>query len=131
MFLPDPEDSGLIVPTRHWECMREGFDDVRYLVTLESLIEEKSDQKPAEAAKAKEFQTRLRSLIEDAKFGGQPAPTRVDRVDLETRLACGNPKGNETGGRSPVINALAARFSGADWDSIRRMAVEHILALSE
>ena len=131
MVLPDPDDPDLLVPTRHWECMREGFDDVRYFATLESLIQEKSPAKPAEAAEAKQFLARLRSLVEDAEFGGKATPTRVGELDLETRLMCDKPKGNETGGRSPLIRALAMRFTGEDWNTIRRKVIEHILALSE
>jgi len=135
MFLPDPEDPDLLVPTRLWECMREGFDDVRYFVTLESLIEEKSDEKPAEAAKAKEFLSRLRSLVENAKFERRAArlavPTPAAEIDLETQLVCPRPRGDDIGGRSPLIGALAARFSGAGWNAIRHKAVEYIVALQE
>jgi len=133
MFLPDPEDPDLLVPTRHWECMREGFDDVRYFATLESLIRDESSKKPAEAAKAKQFLTRLRALIQEARQG-KPKDAALrgpGEVDLETPLLYARPRGDETGGRSPLIRALAMRFTGRDWNTIRRQAIEHILALSE
>jgi hypothetical protein len=135
MFLPDPEDPDLLVPTLLWECAREGFDDVRYFATLESLIQEKSDRKPAEAAKAKQFLARLRAVVEEARQG-KPKPKdaalcRPGEIDLETPLLYDRPRGDETGGRSPLIGALAMRFTGQDWHTIRSKVIEHILALRE
>ena len=41
---PSLEDPALLIPTLHWEAFREGYDDMRYLKTLEQLIERRRAQ---------------------------------------------------------------------------------------
>jgi len=50
--VPDPKDPARMVPTRHWEGFREGIDDIRYLSTLETLIDKHASAPAAREAAA-------------------------------------------------------------------------------
>lgn len=46
---------GKIFPAIHWEAMREGINDFKYIYTLEELIRENAAKKPEECAKARKL----------------------------------------------------------------------------
>ena len=72
-----PTVSG-VIPTLQWEGYREGYDDLRYMATLENLIEEykRQDSPPGEAARA--AQMWLMAL--------DPSDPRLDPSELDQIL---------------------------------------------
>jgi hypothetical protein len=51
------DDDGEVIPTPYWECFREGYDDARYLYTLQSaIVEREGSSNP-----------KLRKLAEEGK----------------------------------------------------------------
>ena len=42
------DEEGKIIPAIYWECFREGYDDERYLYTLQQTIEERKGLKECE-----------------------------------------------------------------------------------
>jgi hypothetical protein len=101
---PDPEDPSRLVSTRHWECFREGIDDMRYLHTLELLIDEKPDS-PA-ARKAREW---LETLRRDT----EPLPDSIRHIEIE----------------SPYLVWLAEKYDGEDYRKLRKKLADHITEL--
>jgi hypothetical protein len=104
--VPDPNDPERMIPTRHWEGFREGIDDVRYLCTLEDLVE-----KHASAPAASEAAVWLKNL----RQGVTPTHEELEPIELE----------------SPLLVHMAGKLDGADYRRIRRQAAEHIIRLSE
>ncbi|OGV36202.1 MAG: hypothetical protein A2020_12420 [Lentisphaerae bacterium GWF2_45_14] len=45
------DEDGNIVPTPYWECFREGYDDLRYLYTLQTAIVQRENSKDAACLK--------------------------------------------------------------------------------
>lgn len=96
-----------IVSTLHWEACREGYDDIRYLVTLEAAIE-RADQRGIDSADAQ-------AALDEA---AEMLPKLPDEVaDVE--------------GESPLLRVTAERHSGADWDRMRAHLAEEITSLNE
>ncbi|MGI6609215.1 MAG: glycoside hydrolase domain-containing protein [Limnochordia bacterium] len=60
MAFIDPRD-GSLLSTRHWEAYREGGDDLRYLATLEQLMQERGESAPVACAAARHYLEELRS----------------------------------------------------------------------
>jgi hypothetical protein len=121
MAFPDPDHPGKLVPTRIWECMREGYDDLRYIATLEHWIAVKGG---AEAKAAQAYLVKLRALVREMK----PAPAGTDaqlpmakpgeQADLDTGIVIGAGKIGSAE-EAPIVNALARRFTAEQWQSIR------------
>jgi hypothetical protein len=103
---PHPDDPTQMVPTRHWEAFREGVDDLRYLETLEALIDE--HRGTPEAAAAATWLANLRK-------GVTPETADLEPIEKE----------------SPLLVFLAAKLDGADYRRIRRQAAAHIVRLAE
>ncbi len=103
--VPDPRDSSRLVSTRQWEAFREGIDDIRYLTTLESLIEEHAGT--PRAGKAHAWLDALRQRI-------TPVPANLESVEEE----------------SPILVLLSRKLDGPEYRRIRRQAAEHITRLS-
>ena len=103
--VPDPADPARMVPTRLWEAFREGVDDMRYLKTLELLIEGHADAGRTAAARAW-----LDNLRRDV------TPTREQLEPIEKE--------------SPVLVFLGERLDGPLYRRIRRQAAEHIVELA-
>lgn len=132
LSFPGPDDPADLVPTRSYEAMREGGDDLRYIATLEKAISNATGRKPAEAASAQRFLEDLRRLIRNARSAPRevvaaqaPAP---GAVDADTGLIMGQ-GAIGTAGESPLINALAVRFDGDHWQSLRREIADWIVKL--
>ena len=94
-----------MLPTRHWEAFREGAEDLRYLVTLESLIAKHRDSPEARAAQ--QWLDQLRRQV-------SPTPEMLAPIEKE----------------SPVLVYQAGKYDGPDYRRFRRQAAEHILSLS-
>ncbi|HID21908.1 MAG TPA: hypothetical protein EYP14_05845 [Planctomycetaceae bacterium] len=103
--VPDPRHPEQLISTRHWEAFREGFDDMRYLATLEHLIEKRGDSPTAHAARA--WLERLRSKL-------RPDPKKLRQVE----------------GESPILQTWAELFDGPDYRRFRREAAGWIVQLS-
>ena len=134
MSFPGQADPTDLVPTRLWEAMREGGDDLRYIATLEAAIAAARKAKPNAAAAAQRDLDKLRSLVREAKVpqDGQPAARAGARetreVDLDTGLVMGVGRVGSAA-ESPLINALAQRFTGEDWQRLRERIAQHIVRL--
>jgi len=121
--ITDPAD---LIPTRCYEAMREGADDLRYIATLEKAI----TNARVSAAGAQQCLDRWRNLIRNALPATQ-ATSRADvtkAVDADTGLIMGE-AGIGSAAESPLIHALARRFSGEQWQQMRREIADWILKL--
>lgn len=131
---PGVDDAADLIPTRIWEAMREGFDDIRYIATLEDLIQKRGKDKPKETVGAQEYLAKLRSVIRDAKVSDVTVRPEAlggnekGEIDLDTGIVMGTGVVGSAA-EAPLINAMAARFSGDDWQRIRREIARHIIAL--
>lgn len=101
---PHPADPTEMVPTRHWEGFREGIDDMRYLATLEALIDEHPGTPQSDAARA---------WLANLRRGVTPTHAELEPIEEE----------------SPLLVWLAKKLDGADYRRIRRQAAEHIVRL--
>ena len=92
-----------MVPKRHWVGFREGVEDMRYLATLEALVDEHRGAAAAEAA---------RKWLENLRRGVTPAASDLEPIEEE----------------SPLLVWLARKLDGPDYRRIRRQAARHIMA---
>lgn len=129
---PGPDDPADLVPTRCYEAMREGFDDLRYLAALEAAIETARAGRPSEAAAAQAFLERVRGMIRGARPGPadaapRPAPSG-GAIDADTGLIMGQ---GTVGSalEAPLIHAIAARIAAEDWRRMRREIADWIVRL--
>jgi hypothetical protein len=102
--VPDPDNADAMIPTRHWEAYREGVDDMRYLRTLERLIDQNADR--PEARRAQRWLTELRERL-------TPTHEELEAIEIE----------------SPLLVFLAKEFDGAGYRRFRREAAGHIMEL--
>jgi len=126
MSLPAPGNPTTLVPTRVWEGFREGYEDLRYVTTLERLIAEREATQPEATRAARRDLARLRALVraEAAAAASAKAP-----LDLDTPLQIGPQRGLSPA-EAPWIQALAERFTPEAWASLRELLSKHIEALS-
>ena len=135
MSFPGRDDPADLVPTRVWEAMREGGDDIRYIATLEAAIAKDGRVKPAAAAAATRYLAGLKSLIRSAEVadaGASPTPAgraAAGEIDLDTGLVMGEGKVGSAE-EAPLIHALATRYTGAQWQAVRERLAEHITKLT-
>jgi len=102
---------GDLVPTRDWEAWREGIDDVRYLLMLETLIEKRKHTGAAKAAALWLADVKRRiPKPQGLKYTAGPTPKR-DAAE------------------SPFILAIRREFSSDDLQKIRYDAARHIIEL--
>lgn len=127
MSLPSPGDAAILVPTRIWEGFREGHDDLRYIATLERLIEEQRARRPEAATAARRDLDRLRALVRGETIPGGTTPARSD-LDLDSPLRPRSQKGLGPS-EAPWLQALADRFDARSWAALRAMLSGHIEAL--
>ncbi len=104
---PLDDEAEQIVSTLHWEACREGVDDIRYIATLEAMIER----------------------AEDAGIDTSDAQTALDRAEgMLPEL----PSGIESvEGERPVLRETAERHSGAEWDRMRAEIARAIMDVTE
>ena len=101
---PHPADPTQMVPTRHWEAFREGVDDMRYLATLEALIDEHRGTPQSDAARA---------WLENLRRGVTPTHAELEPIEEE----------------SPLLVWLSKKLDGAEYRRVRRQAAEHIVRI--
>jgi len=94
-----------IVSTLHWEACREGYDDIRYIATLENAIE-RALQRGIDASDAQQALEQAAAMLPDL-------PGDIEDVE----------------GESPLLIETARRHSGADWDHMRSRIAREIVAL--
>ncbi|MGM0494279.1 MAG: hypothetical protein ACQER1_15220, partial [Armatimonadota bacterium] len=94
-----------IVSTLHWEACREGYDDMRYIATLEDAIE-RAQAQGVDTADAE-------SALDKAAAMLPKLPDEIEQVE----------------GESPLLIETARRHSGADWDAMREELAREIVAL--
>ena len=125
----NPDD---LVPTRLWEAMREGGDDLRYLATLEEAIRTAPENRRKQAVDARLFLAKLKRLVRNARLRSsatvKPVEQSANSLDLDSPLLMEPPR-PATAAEAPLINALAHRFTGDQWQQIRREIVNRILSL--
>jgi hypothetical protein len=102
--VPDPDDRAAMIPTRHWEAYREGVDDMRYLRTLERLVEEHHGTPQADLAARWLAQLRQRLT---------PSHEELQKIETE----------------SPLLVWLAAEFDGESYEQFREEAARLIAEL--
>ncbi len=102
--VPDPDDPAAMIPTRHWEAFREGVDDMRYLRTLERLVEQHAGTPQAD--RAARWLAELRERV---------TPSHEELQEIETE--------------SPLLVYLAAEFDGEDYRRFREEAAQLIAEL--
>jgi len=131
MSFPGPEDRADLVPTRLWEALREGGDDLRYIATLEAAIAANRERKPIVAAAAQAYLDKLSQLVQRVRVPAKAEPAAEEppagrrEIDLDTGLVMGVGRVGSAE-ESPLINALAQRFSGSDWQRVRAAVAQHI-----
>ncbi len=104
---PSPEDPTQLLSTLHWEAFREGYDDMRYITTLERTIE-RAREAGVDVTDAEAWLAQVASMMPQL-------PEDIQGIDLE----------------SPYSVAAARSFSGADWDALRAQTADHIIHLQE
>jgi hypothetical protein len=103
---PSRDDPTVLIPTLHYQAMREGGDDARYLYTLKQLIETQKTKRPQEAAAAQKVLDETAALL-----------PRIPE-DLQTITH-----------ESPWLVALSDKFYGEEYNKIRWRLAEAILKL--
>ncbi|MCC7209812.1 MAG: hypothetical protein IT323_21080, partial [Anaerolineae bacterium] len=134
LSFPGIDDPSDLVPTRAYEAMREGGDDLRYLATLEKAIIDAPEAKRAQRVAAQAVVDRWRGLVRNARPKSPEAlPATSAKVspaiDADTGLIIGQ-GAIGTAGESPLINGLAARLDGERWQQMRREIADRIADLS-
>ncbi|NLO05648.1 MAG: hypothetical protein GX131_07425 [candidate division WS1 bacterium] len=103
--VPHPDDPTLMISTLHYENFREGYDDMRYIKTLEQLISQ-ARAAGVDVAAAEGWLAEMRAMLPQL-------PEDIQGIELE----------------SPYTVAATTKFSGADWDAMRERTAQHIIAL--
>lgn len=102
---PMPGNPTQLISTLHYEAFREGYDDMRYLKTLEAVMAQAREQ-GIDVSAAQAWLDQVPTLLPQL-------PEDIQDIDLE----------------SPYSVAAERRFSGADYDAIREQTAQHIIAL--
>lgn len=104
---PMPGNPTQMISTLHYEAFREGYDDMRYLKTLEALVA-RGREGGIDVSAAQAWLSQVPTLLPQL-------PEEIQGIDLE----------------SPYSVAAERRFSGADYDAIREQTAQHIIALQQ
>jgi len=103
--VPDPNDPTRMISTTHYEAFREGYDDMRYIKTLEATMAE-ARAAGVDVSEAQAWLTKMASMLPQL-------PQDIQGIELE----------------SPYSVAAADSFTGADWDAMREQTAQHIIEL--
>ncbi len=114
MSFPDPRDPDVLMPTRIWAAVEEGYDDLRYLATLEHALARHAKAAPGLA-------TRARSFLDDLRDDVLQPPPGIDVDRLGSRVG--------TPAEAPLMDALASRYDDATLALIRARAEEFTVSL--
>ncbi len=104
---PHPDDPTLLISTLHYEAFREGYDDIRYIRTLEETM--------AEARAAGVDTSDAQAWLDQMSAMLPRIPEEIAEIELE----------------SPYTVAATRSFTGADWDAMREQTAQHIMALEQ
>lgn len=111
---PSPEDPSVLVPTRAWAAVREGWDDIRYLETLRVAVDANKSSAPDLAAEGELLLERLRADV-------LRVPGPIDPDTLRARTG--------TAGEAPYVNSLSRRYDAGRLAMLRERAEELVVAL--
>ena len=114
MAFPDPDDPGVLMPTRGWTALAEGFDDLRYLAALEVAIVRWGPGAPEVAQRARTYLDQLRADV-------MRVPGGVDSKRLMAKVG--------TRDEAPLLDSLANRYDDAALALVRSRVEEYIHAL--
>ncbi|MBU0607201.1 MAG: hypothetical protein KKI08_04905, partial [Armatimonadetes bacterium] len=103
---PSREDPTVLIPTLHYQAMREGMDDVRYVYTLKALIEQNKAKRPQEAAAAQKVLDEVAAML-------PKIPDDLQEITHE----------------SPWLVAISDKFVGEEYNKLRWRIAEAILKL--
>jgi len=106
-----PIHADVLVSTPEWEAWREGIDDAKYLLMVQTLMEKHEGTEAAKAA-ARWLDVLRKSI---------PKPQGLEYDS--------GPTVKRSGSESPFILALRRRFSSDDLQQIRYEAAQHIAKL--
>jgi hypothetical protein len=104
---PHPDDPTLLISTLHYEAFREGYDDMRYIRTLEETMAE-ARAEGVDVSDAEAWLDEMQSML-------PRIPEDIAEIELE----------------SPYTVAATRSFTGADWDAMREQTAQHIIALEQ
>ncbi|MGM0492126.1 MAG: hypothetical protein ACQER1_04240, partial [Armatimonadota bacterium] len=90
-----------------YEAFREGYDDIRYIRTLEETM--------AEARAAGVDTSDAQAWLDQMSAMLPRIPEEIAEIELE----------------SPYTVAATRSFTGADWDAMREQTAQHIMALEQ
>jgi hypothetical protein len=105
--VPHPDNPTLMISTLHYEAFREGYDDMRYLRTLEETMA-RARQAGVDVSEAQAWLGQVKSMLPQL-------PEDIEGIELE----------------SPYSVAAERSFAGADWDAMRDQTAQHIIALQQ
>lgn len=111
---PDASNADVLIPTRAWPAIREGYDDLRYLHTLEVAIDSHAEAAPEVAKNARTFLETLRGDVLRPPLGIDPK--------LLPR-AVGTPR------EAPFLRSLAERYDATEMAWVRDRVEEYTVAL--
>ncbi len=114
MAFPDPRDPDVLMPTRIWTALGEGYDDLRHLATLQWAIAEHREDAPALADEAQAYLDDLR-----ADVLRMPGGVAVEQL----------PRKIGTPAEAPLLQSLAARYDDAALALVRARVEEYVVAL--
>ena len=110
----DPDDARVVIPTRNWMAVREGYDDLRYLETLRRALAAYGPNAPEVAARSRAFLQALRVDV-------LRVPPDIDAEGLPSKVG--------TAAEAPLLGALARRYDTADLDLLRDRVEEQVVSL--
>ena len=102
---PNPENPTQMISTLHWETFREGYDDMRYIVTLQDTIA-KAQAKGVDVKAATQWLDHIKSTLPQL-------PQGIKTIDQE----------------DPYTVAATQHLSGADLDKLRDQTAQYIVQL--
>ena len=111
---PDPADPKALIPTLAWEATREGFDDLRYLTTLEREIAAGKARSDPAADTAEQFLLALRSELV-AQLPTTDTASQRRRVGSQSE--------------APYVSRISRRLGAGGLVLTRERIAEHIHAL--
>jgi hypothetical protein len=103
---PARDDPTVLIPTLHYEAMRQGVDDARYIYTLKELIAQQQGKRPQEAAAGQK-------VLDEIAAALPKIPDDLQGIEQE----------------SPWLVAISAKFTGEEYDKLRWRVAEAILKL--
>lgn len=125
MTVPDPDNLERLSPSRYWEGVRQGWYDLRYLESLQSILEEN----PAAATKAVKQARQTLEWVR-AFVAGPRGPRSVGPPPWKNMTE--QWKSYEVvGSELPRVSAIAKTLTEQDWRRFRRHMAKLISELQQ